>query len=324
MSKRIGLSTKEYLISAALPEATDTYTVIPHELVMAKTEEILKARGFIINKEMYKCNKGAKVAQGIYHLAYGDDPEMSMMVAWNNSYDKTRRFKFAVGGYSSESMNCYLSKNIGNWDRKHTGTADIETEETIIAQLDKANNYYAQLVSDKEKMKSISISMLKACEVVGTLFIDKGMLTTEQMSVIKAEYKTPSFNYNASEDSLWTFYNHISLSLQRSHPKSWMDQQRLIHWFLCNEFSIPTLTFDSEPVEEVETIVEFEKRSMEEKVEEEASVVEESQPVNEEPVLEIDSAAWNCLECNSEQKPDAIFYDGQLCQNCYSKALVHD
>jgi hypothetical protein len=118
MSKRIGLATKDYLTNAPLPKQTDSYTVISHGSVMAETEKLLKEKGFSIEKEMYKCTENAQVAQGVYHLKYGSDPEMSMLVAWNNSYDKSMRFKFAVGGYIHSSGSAMLSQTIGNWKQK--------------------------------------------------------------------------------------------------------------------------------------------------------------------------------------------------------------
>src|ERR1019366_4018691 len=99
MPKRATLTTQDYLINAALPVQTETYTVISHGDVIKKTKEVLAAKGFEIERELYRCNDGAQVAQGVYHLKYGDDPDMGMMFAWSNSYDKTMRFKCSIGGY---------------------------------------------------------------------------------------------------------------------------------------------------------------------------------------------------------------------------------
>lgn len=300
MSKRIGLATKEYLTNAPLPQQTASYTVIPHGAVMSETEKLLKEKGFIIEKEMYKCTENAQVAQGVYHLKYGADPEMSMLVAWNNSYDKSMRFKFAVGGYIHNSGSAMLSKTIGNWNRKHTGTADQETERTIREQLDDADKHYSQLVADKTAMKDILLNNKQKAEFLGRLYLEKNILNTEQLSLIKAQLKQPSFDYNADVDSLWVLYNHVAYALQRAHPKAWMDQQRLIHYFIDQEFNLTQpenkveesmsvvetkevvpanqldihtviaeieqealATPEPEPNEAIETVVEFEERSQE-------------------------------------------------------------
>ena len=104
MAKRPILTTQEYLINAALPEATDTYTVIPHGTIIDTTRTALKAKGLEIERELYRCNDGAQIASGIYHIKYGNDADMGMLFAWTNSYDKSTKFKCTMGGYVHESL----------------------------------------------------------------------------------------------------------------------------------------------------------------------------------------------------------------------------
>ena len=124
MAKRPILTTQEYLINAALPEATDTYTVIPHGTIIDTTRTALKAKGLEIERELYRCNEGAQIASGIYHIKYGNDPDMGMLFAWTNSYDKSTKFKCTMGGYVHESLSTVVGGNMGSWGRKHTGNAD--------------------------------------------------------------------------------------------------------------------------------------------------------------------------------------------------------
>jgi hypothetical protein len=231
-------ATKEYLISTPLPQHADTYTVISHKFVIDKTLSELLGRGFQVKNELYRCNRDAQIAQGIYHLNYGSDPEMGMMFAWSNSYDKSMRFKCAIGGYVFICMNGVVSGNMGSWGRKHTGSADEETEQAIRAQIDGADLYYNQLVHDKNIMKDIEVPVKKQAELLGRLYFEHSLLTNEQLSVVKHEMIHPSYEYNSGKNSLWTVYNHITHSLKKSHPRDWMDHQRMIHWFLTQEFNI--------------------------------------------------------------------------------------
>jgi hypothetical protein len=34
--------------------------------------------------------------------------------------------------------------------------------------------------------------------------------------------------------SLWAFYNYVTLALQVSHPKTWMEDQRVLHYFISS------------------------------------------------------------------------------------------
>jgi len=238
MAVRTLTTTKDYLISTPLPQATETYTVIEHGFVINKTLELLASKGFEVKNELYRCNQSGELAQGVYHLNYGSDPDMGMMFAWSNSYNKQMRFKCAIGGYVFVCMNGMVSGNMGSWGRVHTGNAHQETNDTITLQIDSADLYYNQLVKDKESMKTITVDKKKTAELVGRLFLEHGLLGLEQVSIVKQEINKPSYQYTGPADSLWVLYNHITHSLKKSSPRIWMDQQRLIHWFLTDEFGI--------------------------------------------------------------------------------------
>lgn len=236
MPKRTSLTTHEYLINAALPPATDTYTVISHEAIINETRRILAEKGFPIEREFYKCNEGANVAQGVYHLKFGDDPDMGMLFAWNNSYDKSMKFKCSIGGFVHGSLASVVGANIGTFSRKHTGTADNEAFEMIQHQLDNAEEYFKQLVADKDAMKTITVCEETRAQLMGVLYFVHEVLTGEQLSIARTEFNKPSFVYGGVIDSLWYMYNGVIFSLQKAHPRTWMDQQKLVHWFLCEQF----------------------------------------------------------------------------------------
>jgi len=276
MAKRAVTTTKEYLKAAPLPTYEgDTYTVIPHEFVINETMKNLGAQGFNIKNELYRCNHNANIAQGVYHLDYADDPDMGMMFAWSNSYDKSMKFKCSIGGYVFICANGMVRGDMGNWGRKHTGSADQETIDTIQEQISKAKQYYRQLVYDKETMKDIIVSDTVRAQLIGRLYLEEDLLNSEQMSIIKQQCQTPKYDYNADKKSLWTLYNHITYSLKASHPKNWLDNQRLVHWFFTQEYGIKLLDLQDEQPNEVtevqpETIVSIESVQAVEQVKEPA------------------------------------------------------
>lgn len=134
----------------------------------------------------------AQIAQGVYHLNYGNDPEMGMMFAWSNSYDKSMRFKCAIGAYVFVCSNGIVSGDMGSWGRKHTGSAAEETQEAILLQIDNADVYYNQLVLDKENMKQIILKPKNSAEIMGRLFLEHKLINVEQLSIVKNELHTPS------------------------------------------------------------------------------------------------------------------------------------
>lgn len=243
MGKRALTITKDYLIAAPLPAQTETYTVIAHEFVINKTLELLGLKGFDVNHELYRCNEGAQIAQGVYHLNYTKDPDMGLMFAWSNSYDKTQKFRCAIGGYVFLSNNRIISNNNTNWARKHTGTADQETVDTIQEQIDGAEVMFKQLVYDKNCMKEIIVPETLRAELMGRIYFINELLTVEQLTLVKEQFRRPTYDYGVDKDSLWAMYNAILFSLQKANPRTWMDQQRLLHWFLTDNFNIMPQVF---------------------------------------------------------------------------------
>jgi hypothetical protein len=100
--------------------------------------------------------------------------------------------------------------------------------------------YYAQLVADKNLMKDIKMNKRKQAQLLGILFAEYQILTTEQASIVRSQMDKPSHVFEDSS-SLWAFYNYVTIALQSSHPKTWMEDQRVLHYFISsvNNFSKP-------------------------------------------------------------------------------------
>ena len=256
MPKKIQNTTKANLISVPLPNHGTTYTVISHQFVIDYAYQALGAAGFGIVDEEYRCTADGQIAQGIYKLHFNSDPELSMMFAWTNSYNKQVKFKCVVGAYINNSGSVMISGEVGSWVRKHTGTADTEVKDTIDTYISNAYMYYNQLCADKAAMEVVSLNKRKQSQLLGVLFAEYEILTTEQASMIRDQMKRPQQVFK-NTDSLWAFYNFVTNSLQTSHPKTWMEDQRILHYFIGTicDFSAPVQPV-SAPVAVVSTPVD--------------------------------------------------------------------
>ena len=246
--------TKEYLTSVALPNHAESYTVISHEFIINHTMEQLALHGFTVEKETYRSNSDGSIAQGIYYINYDKDPEIGLMFAWSNSYNKLMRFKCAMGGYVFICMNGIVAGDMGSYGRKHLGTADTETIKAIIEQISNADIYFDRIVADKDTMKKITLTERKQAELLGILYAEYELLTNEQISIVKQQMDKPSYDYNCEINSLWAFYNHVTYALKKSHPRDWMDDQRKFHWFVAFEFDLANFVEDAElvPIDQLE------------------------------------------------------------------------
>jgi hypothetical protein len=271
MPRKIKSYGRQDLIDVALPNHASTYTVISHKSVMDLSTEALEDAGFSVTAENYRATHDGNIASAIYTLNYGDDPELSMMFAWSNSYNKQMRFKCGVGAIHSVNSTSLVCGDMGSWARKHTGSADTETKETIEEQVKLAKMYYDQLVSDKEAMKKINLDVRKQAQLLGMLFAEHDILTTEQASMIKQQMSRPTYKCS-TPGTLWEFYNFVTIALQQSHPKTWMEDQRVLHWFVSETFKFNKVEVKEETVDPNQ--VDLEDMIAEVEAEEETTVQE--------------------------------------------------
>ena len=321
MPKKIQNTTKAHLVSVPLPNHGASYTVISHQFVMDYAYQALATAGFGIVEEEYRCTADGQIAQGIYRLNFNQDPELSMMFAWTNSYNKQVKFKCVVGAYINQSGSVMISGDIGSWVRKHTGTADTEVKDTIDQYISNAHMYYNQLCADKASMEGVSLNKRKQAQLLGVLFAEYEILTTEQASMIRDQMKKPQQVF-ANTDSLWAFYNFVTNSLQHSHPKTWMEDQRILHYFIgtISNFAPATAPVvqvpDNQVVQEEviyaddlhqsEEIILEETEAVEDSfVEEDAiEVIEEETPWVSDEVIHYTDPAGNTFEAPVIPEPD--------------------
>lgn len=229
--------TEDRLRSTPLPNHGGKYAVVSHGDIIDNTRQELQLAGFTIDKELYKTSIDGQIAQGVYHLNYGNDVDMGLMFAWSNSYNKMMRFKCAIGAQVFICMNGVVAGDLANYNRKHIGTSTLQdVYNTINFQISKAKEYYTNLVADKEMLKQVILTKGQQGEVIGNLFINKEVLSLTQVGIIKREIDKPSFTYNTATDSAWALYNHITLALKESHPMHYLDDHKKVHGFFVNQF----------------------------------------------------------------------------------------
>jgi hypothetical protein len=236
MPTKVPFFTEQDLRDVVLPTHGGRYAVVSHGDVIDNVKTQLSIAGFNITKELYKRTFDGQVAQGIYHLDYAGDPDMGMMFAWSNSYNKTMRFKCAVGAYVFICSNGVVSGDMGNYSRRHSGTALQDVINEISDQISKAKSHYNLLLSDKQMLKNVRLTPRDKGRILGELFANEEILTLTQVGIVKREMDNPTHNYNSHTDSAWNMYNNITFALKESHPSTFMNDHQRVHSYFVNEY----------------------------------------------------------------------------------------
>jgi hypothetical protein len=233
-------TTRNYLENAPLPNHGKSYTVISHKQVIDNTIQLLQDSGFVIQKEIYRANMNANVAQGIYHIlpintvdpTIMEEKELGMMFAWTNSYDKSTRFQCAIGAYVMVCHNGMIAGDMMNFRRKHTGSADHDIKMQISNQIKNGEKYYKRILTDRDAMRNTELSLQEQAEIAGRLYINEDILDAAQMSCVKAELEKPTYDYQCDQENAWTFYNHVTHALKKAHPRDWLSDSQNFHDFM--------------------------------------------------------------------------------------------
>lgn len=233
-------TTRNYLENAPLPNHGKSYTVISHKQVIDNTKQLLQDSGFVIQKELYRANMNANVAQGIYHIlpintvdpTIMEEKELGMMFAWTNSYDKSTRFQCAIGAYVMVCHNGMVAGDMMNFRRKHTGSADHDIRMQISNQIKNGEKYYKRILADRDAMRNTALSLQEQAEIAGRLYINEDILDAAQMSCVKAELEKPTYDYECDQENAWTFYNHVTHALKKAHPRDWLSDSQNFHDFM--------------------------------------------------------------------------------------------
>lgn len=237
MPVKTSYMTEENLRAIPLPNHGGQYAVIPHGDIIDETKRQLNAAGFAIDKELYKTSLDGQIAQGVYHLQYGNDTDMGLMFAWSNSYNKQQRFKCAAGAQVFICMNGVVSGDLSNFNRKHMGkNAMQDVINSIQEQISKASVHFDNLVKDKDMLKNVILTPRLKGKILGELFANDEILTLTQVGIVKREMDKPTHHYNADVNSAWTMYNHITFALKESHPGHFINDHQKVHQYFVDAF----------------------------------------------------------------------------------------
>jgi len=158
------------------------------------------------------------VSRGIYHIKGTGDPELGMMFAWVNSYDKSKRFSCATGAVLTTYGGYYMG-DMGSWRRKHTGDARQEAMDTMKEQIANSGTYYNTLVGYMKEMKEIILEEKARAELLGRIFFQERLITSEQANIVKSLLMKPE-----ATNSLWELNTYLVSALRKAHPRDWMEK----------------------------------------------------------------------------------------------------
>lgn len=229
-------TTRERLINTSLPLKTETYSPVPHRIVIETILEQLDKANMTIVTENYSLARDGKQARATFQFTGGDN-EMTPSLTFQNSYDKSLPLAAALGMKVIVCSNGMVMGDMGAFKRKHTGNILNEFIESISINIAEAGRSFEEMRRQRERMKEIEITKRTCAELIGRLYIEEALVGSQQMSIIKREIENPSFQYGV-DGTVWNAYNACTVALKEGNPSQYLQQHTDLHRFISKEYEL--------------------------------------------------------------------------------------
>lgn len=228
------LSTKELILTAPVPEETRTYKPVPHSQVIDVVGEGIIKAGYQIKRELYMATDDASIATGRYFIGMVGDNEMELQIAWQNSYNKSKKLTFSIGANVLVCTNGMMGyRSAGSFKGKHVGNIQTLAPDMMLEYIKHTAEMFSLLQEDREAMKQIEVDRRLAAELVGRMYLEEKFLESTQLNILKREFNKPTHDYN-SKGSLWELYQYTTFAIGGIHPSRWMEDHLEAHDFFVN------------------------------------------------------------------------------------------
>jgi len=234
------MATREEIIAIPVPEKSKGargYTPIENKRIIETIYEEFDKEGLVIHSDTYKIAKKNNQFIGEFRVSNSGDPDISMALVFQNSYDKSLSFKLASGGWTFACFNGMVTGEKGTFKRRHNGDADVISIEEVKKQIGIMQDEFKRNIEFKNRLKEIEITKQTIAELTGRLFLEENLIQSNQLSIIKQEFDSPQFDYGC-EDKVWNFYSNITHAYKNLHPMLYIQKQKDLAKFFENEYHL--------------------------------------------------------------------------------------
>lgn len=233
--------TEQELFDVPVPLATDTYAPVSHKEIVTNTLDTLSSYGLGVRNKTYRANSAGTQLIGTFDLNRGSrELGIAYRLTFRNSYDKTMAVSFFAGAVvlvCSNGMMLPMTGEGGSFRRKHTGSVAGELKMKIEDAIGKFGPILNRTFEHAEAMQKIQVDKTAAAELCGRLFVEQEVINSTQLNIVKRELDAPSYEA-FTQPNLWSFYNHVTHALKKTHPTSYVEQHLKLHSFVESAYGL--------------------------------------------------------------------------------------
>jgi len=216
-------------LQTPLPEKTKSYAPVGHKELIEFVEARLDAAKFKRTTMSVDQNKEGTIIVANMGIQRKEVKDFHQEFSIINSYNKSKPVTFASGARVFVCENGMIISEAVTV-RRHTTNVWNELGEkadTAIAQLE-AN--WQKTLADVNKMKEVELTMTRASELMGRIFVEEKILRPTEVTTAVRELRKPSFGEFAAL-TLWSMYNACTYALKEAHAYRKNDSLKSLHDF---------------------------------------------------------------------------------------------
>jgi hypothetical protein len=221
------LLDEQALYAVELPLKTQSYTPVPHIVLTDILSEALDKRNLDVQKKRFTANDNGQQMFSVWEVGSPENGQY-MNIGFRNSYDKSLAVGLCAGSTVIVCSNLMFKGDIKVM-RKHTNGVFKELKDIVNTVVESAEVQFLNIVKDVEEMKLRPMDRRQMAELAGRMFIEDGILTSTQLSILKNEVY---FSEHFKEATQWDFYNHCTEALKTCTPKQLMQKHIQLHNYI--------------------------------------------------------------------------------------------
>lgn len=165
------MTTKQLLFDVPVPAATRTYGPISnHELYDFVVQKVYD-NGMQINNEDFMADAGGKVMLCRLHIG-SNDLEMDQMIAFWNSYNKTKAVSFATGSIVRVCSNGMMWADGALESHRHYHNRWNHIQERLDQAIGECQQKFDKCKKLRTEWKRMPIDYTNSAKLAGQLFFD--------------------------------------------------------------------------------------------------------------------------------------------------------
>lgn len=205
----------EELSAVRTPDATESFTPIPHSFLVEQTRQALDRAGYSVTEEKHALGRFGQRYFGGFQIAGPDinSDERKLVLGLRNAHDKSFAASICVGNRMIVCENLCFSSDV-KLARKHTLNIIRDIPRVLSEAIARLVSHWTDMGTRINRYMETEIGFQQACELAVQLAESKALPARDVFPVTQ-EFKAPR-HPEFNSPTLWNLYNSVTENLKGS------------------------------------------------------------------------------------------------------------